>query len=1023
MRLAWKGMVLEMKEKKIFASLLALTVCMTSASAGASGLTVGYTEYSSNGSQVSGPVPGSVSAGITVTNDGQQDGSTQFITALYDDISGTLSKVYFSDIETIEQNNSKNVSVDMDIDTLDGYSMKHYIWDSVDGMKPIAPSQKSNLSLKAEYGYKRTVLTWSELSDYGDTASYSILKDGNIIAQNIPADRASYCIDGEESEEHTYRVIALNSKGVVTAISGEVTVVPENESNAVSYKFEADKMEHVLNSSPIKSMTYGSDDRQVTIGGGGTLHYDEESGEYKYNEELGDGNWGETEIGGRKAMFTTAYQSGGTTKNGCINVLLGNEFSPNDRIIRVTFDYYDNGTDVITVRYVSGPETGTFSTKAITKTGTDEWKTATIELENAYFNGENPTGLFSGPADFRFESNGSIFYIGDITVEKTNFYGAEFVIADDNTIEPASGENQFRYSDPQIKMGGNSEGLSKLDEPIFNGDKQVDYNYTGTGDAGYIYTEVGGKKAAMTAYYKRNREPGREFTEGFFYFSLGSGFKSTDKNITITLEYYDNSTSEIGVYYVNSANQWAQSVISRTGTNEWKTADFTLTNAYFNGAEATGLLDGKADFRIKGSNNAPIYIHSVKVYLTDAVNDAKNYEIKSQNADTLYPDGVSFEVSGEGYTGNGIEFVDNSSSQIYGNGDGYTVWENREDFDAVTTTSFGYGGSTGNNLNRNTFLYFTVDDEYMYGLRDGYAEFEIEYLDSADRDMILQYNKQGSPYQSYTILRQMGTNTWKTAKFIIKDASFIGAQNFGSDFRLTMNGLDENDQLTIKSLKIKNISHKQQKVSDGIPTVYIAGDSIAANYADDSEIIGWGMRLPQYITNGADVKNYAVAGASTKTFANFAAIENDLYKNDYVLISFGHNDSMTGEDRGVAVGIYKKNIKAYIADVLNKQAIPVVLSSIPTYDPDGTMDDGIEEYRIAAAEAAAEMNVPFIDLGGQFKTFLSGLAVEDALTYYVYENSDRRVHLSETGAQKVAEIIAQSLKENSKIRVLKNYMD
>ncbi len=37
-----------------------------------------------------------------------------------------------------------------------------------------------------------------------------------------------------------------------------------------------------------------------------------------------------------------------------------------------------------------------------------------------------------------------------------------------------------------------------------------------------------------------------------------------------------------------------------------------ITNAYFNGAAGTGLGDGKCDFRIIGSGEAPVYIHSVK---------------------------------------------------------------------------------------------------------------------------------------------------------------------------------------------------------------------------------------------------------------------------------------------------------------------------------------------------------------------------------------------------------------------------
>ena len=56
------------------------------------------------------------------------------------------------------------------------------------------------------------------------------------------------------------------------------------------------------------------------------------------------------------------------------------------------------------------------------------------------------------------------------------------------------------------------------------------------------------------------------------------------------------------------------------------------------------------------------------------------------------------------------------------------------------------------------------------------------------------------------------------------------------------------------------------------------------------------------------------------------------------------------------------------------------------------------------------------------KAFLGTLSVDDALEYYVYENADRRVHLSETGAQKAAELVAEGLSEAEQIRVLKGYI-
>ncbi len=54
----------------------------------------------------------------------------------------------------------------------------------------------------------------------------------------------------------------------------------------------------------------------------------------------------------------------------------------------------------------------------------------------------------------------------------------------------------------------------------------------------------------------------------------------------------------------------------------------------------------------------------------------------------------------------------------------------------VSTASFGYGNSTGNNTGRMTYLYFDIDDKYLYGLRDNYAKLEIEYYDESESNIL-----------------------------------------------------------------------------------------------------------------------------------------------------------------------------------------------------------------------------------------------------------------------------------------------
>ena len=96
------------------------------------------------------------------------------------------------------------------------------------------------------------------------------------------------------------------------------------------------------------------------------------------------------------------------------------------------------------------------------------------------------------------------------------------------------------------------------------------------------------------------------------------------------------------------------------------------------------------------------------------------------------------------------------------------------------------------------------------------------------------------------------------------------------------------------------------------PTVYLAGDSTCADYEAGSPIIGWGTQLKGMLDT--QVQNFAVPGRTTKTFLNSGSLEQiieDAAPGDYLLIQFGHNDSMT-DDRHVSLEDYRENLKYFI---------------------------------------------------------------------------------------------------------------
>src|SRR4029077_10580036 len=89
-----------------------------------------------------------------------------------------------------------------------------------------------------------------------------------------------------------------------------------------------------------------------------------------------------------------------------------------------------------------------------------------------------------------------------------------------------------------------------------------------------------------------------------------------------------------------------------------------------------------------------------------------------------------------------------------------------------------------------------------------------------------------------------------------------------------------------------------------VPTIFIAGDSTAANGAPGA--IGWGKSFGTFF-DPAKLKavNQARGGRSSRTFiteGHWDRLLADLKAGDYVLIQFGHNDGGPINDAARARG-------------------------------------------------------------------------------------------------------------------------
>ncbi len=246
-----------------------------------------------------------------------------------------------------------------------------------------------------------------------------------------------------------------------------------------------------------------------------------------------------------------------------------------------------------------------------------------------------------------------------------------------------------------------------------------------------------------------------------------------------------------------------------------------------------------------------------------------------------------------------------------------------------------------------------------------------------------------------------------------------------------------NDLSTLKPLADK----KEVVVAEAYsaePVVFVAGDSTAETYGDSwYPKQGYGQVLGEFIS-GATVVNHAKSGASAKSFINdgrLDAIQKSMKPGDYLLFEFGHNDDP------MEVDVYKTYLAQYVAAANAVGATPIVMTSVPrcettegVFNPNkGMLGDYIE----AISGFATDQKIQMIDLAKYVSEYYNTLKANnddnDAAAFaeleklymvfeagssdfenavaerYTEKASDDHTHLSEKGADFIADYIAHQL--------------
>ncbi len=154
-----------------------------------------------------------------------------------------------------------------------------------------------------------------------------------------------------------------------------------------------------------------------------------------------------------------------------------------------------------------------------------------------------------------------------------------------------------------------------------------------------------------------------------------------------------------------------------------------------------------------------------------------------------------------------------------------------------------------------------------------------------------------------------------------------------------------------------------------IPTWFLCGDSILANYPDnEAPMTGWGQVLPALLPENVFVQNEAVCGRSSKSFVaekRLNLIELCLRPGDKLIISFGHNDEKTDPERYTSARMtYPEYLSMYIDAARRQGAEPILATSVARrrFNAEGNPVPTHGDYPASMRDLAEYRGVRLIDL-------------------------------------------------------------
>ena len=176
-----------------------------------------------------------------------------------------------------------------------------------------------------------------------------------------------------------------------------------------------------------------------------------------------------------------------------------------------------------------------------------------------------------------------------------------------------------------------------------------------------------------------------------------------------------------------------------------------------------------------------------------------------------------------------------------------------------------------------------------------------------------------------------------------------------------------------------------------MPTVYIVGDSSAADYKTELyPYTGWGTEFKFMLDDSVNVVNMARTDCTTEAFiaaGTFESVKTRILPGDYLFIAFGNDDA----ENGISESDYRNNLIKLVTAAQQNGAKAVIVT------PAAVSEKDVSAYAEHAKAVAAKTGAKLLDLNRVWSNALSSAEKPEA--YYgkyidAYVKSDLKWPLS-----------------------------